>query len=205
MRKRSISDQCLVSDVVKKLRQSQNQANTNECRLSKCKSEDKIINNNNNKLLHPISAANLVAVKKAESNRLFPRIFKSKKNLSSTRSSNCSSRSDVGVAQRKNSLLLQTTAFLEFGSYEELNEKIDMIKQSVVDNLNKLKERDVSLQNLEMKADYLNQQALNLNMLSTNIKRQKRKSSVKFRLLVGTLLFVSFSTIYSYLIYFGIG
>ena len=123
MRKRSISDQCLVSDVVKKLGQSQNQANTNECRLSKCKSEDKI--NNNNKLLHPLSAANLVAVK---SNRLFPRIFKSKKNLS-TRSSNCSSRSDVGVAQRKNSLLLQTTAFLEFGSYEELNEKIDMTEK----------------------------------------------------------------------------
>lgn len=204
MRKRSISDQCLVSDVVKKLRQSQNQSNTNECRLSRCKSEDKI-NNNNNKLLHPLSGANLVALKKGESNRLFPRIFKSKKNLSSTRSSNCSSRSDVGVAQRKNSLLLQTTAFLEFGSYEELNEKIDMIKQSVVDNLNKLKERDVSLQNLEMKADYLNQQALNLNMLSTNIKRQKRKSSVKFRLLVGTFLFVAFSSIYSYLIYFGIG
>lgn len=73
-----------------------------------------------------------------------------------------------------------------------------------MDNLNKLQERDVSLQDLVLKADYLSQNALNLNLTSVNIKKQKVKSNVKIKLLIVCLIFFFASAVYSYFIYYGL-
>ena len=102
---------------------------------------------------------------------------------------------------RKNSIL----AFVDYENYDDLNTKLDMIKKSVMENLNKLKDRNVSLQDLEMKADYLSQHALNLNMVSTNIKKQqKAKMRVKYSMAVIVVLFIGASSVFSYLIYSGV-
>lgn len=184
MKKKSISNECLALEALRKLNQPKLFPETN-----RSKSEEKLDSN----FLH-VPHGKVAVSSSPSSSRVLSRLFKFKNKSATT------------AAARKNSILVQTTALLDYDTYDELNVKLDMIKQSVMENLNKLKERDVSLQDLEMKADYLSQHALNLNMVSTNIKKQQKatKMNVKYIMLVILVVFVGISTVYSYLLYSGI-
>ena len=198
MKRRSISDQCLASEAVKKLRQREQQQlqqqTVSAFGSSRAKSDLDC---------GSVQALNGRVKEGHIASRALSRIFRHKNKPSGNELNSKPSKTEA----RRNSILFQTTTLIDYENFQDLNAKIDIIKQSMMDNLNKLKERDVSIQDLEQKADYLNQHALNLNMVSTNIKKKQKsilRSSVKRRLLGVLVVFFGLCSVCSYFIYFKI-
>lgn len=198
MKKRSISDQCLVSETLQKLRLREQ--NATDDWMSRTKSMDKLGDGE--------SSHQRLSGRIKESSRGISRIFRLKPKSanqlsSSSMSSNAAKNNDV----TRGSPFFHATSLMDYQNCDDLNAKIDMIKQSMIENINKLKDRDISIQDLEQKADYLNQHALSLNMVSTNIKKQQKsllRSDVRSRLVGLLIVFFGLSTVYSYFIYFKI-
>lgn len=194
MKRRSISDQCLASEAIEKLRQREQQQTAaglgSSSFMSRAKSEI------------DCGSVQTLNGRGHSASRALSRIFRLK-----NKHGNQLDTSPSKIEPRRNSILFQTTTLIDYDNYQDLNAKIDVIKQSMMDNLNKLKERDVSIQDLEQKADYLNQHALNLNMVSTNIKKQQKsifRSNVKRRILGIMIVFFGLCSVCSYFIYFKI-
>lgn len=187
MKKRSISDQCLVSETLRKLKLGEQ--NATDDWMSRTKSMDKL-GDGESRLSGRIK----------ENSRGISRLFRLKPKSKSQL--NSSSTSSNAVKNNESPLFL-----MDYQNCQDLNAKIDMIKQSMIENINKLKDRDISIQDLEQKADYLNQHALSLNMVATNIKKQQKsllRSDVRSRLVGLLIVFFGLSTVYSYFIYFKI-
>lgn len=176
MKKKSISDQCLVKNDLKMLAKSRLQMR----RLSKSKSEEKFLRAKSSRLKAFIDPRRKLDVFKT---------FKFRSNAQTSQQPTCTNENinkniqmscvQLGGDQRKTSLLFQATACVEYESYQDLNEKLDIIKQSMMNNLNRLIERDVSIQNLEAKADILSKDAFNLQLISNNVKKAEYKNRLK--------------------------
>ncbi|RNA40990.1 hypothetical protein BpHYR1_044513 [Brachionus plicatilis] len=160
MRKRSISDQCLVDrDISFNFRQN----------IKKSKSEEQLklfkhgqnnqADSKRKQIINFVKPTSIFRIKKNKNN--YQNLPVKLKTVNET-----GGKQKNQLSMKKKSVVLQAAALLQVDNYSELNERIEFLKVSMMNNLNKLLERDVSLMDLERKADNLTADALNLKMTS---------------------------------------
>lgn len=212
IKKKSLSDQCLVSST-KEFKSLNASKIKNKYFLSKSKSEDKLNLKTNLKPLKEtskkpfgnfIKPSSLFKFKKfkpkfASKQPQIPTIIEINEEFKQSNQNICiqTNKKENTVIhvqakpnnQRKTSIVLQAAALLNFENYTDMNAKIELIKKSMMDNLNRLIERDASLMDLETKADNLNKDTLNLNMISNKINKLNTKKKLQHRIIFCIVVF----------------
>ncbi|CAF0807410.1 unnamed protein product [Brachionus calyciflorus] len=191
MRKRSISDQCLVKhNLVYNFKQNLNRAKSEE-KLKINKIVTKQGQSKRKQFLNFVKPASLFRFKKDKSKIEHPIIL-----------TTINENEAVTVKfPKKKSIVLQAGDFLNADNYPDLNGKLEVLKISMMNNLNRLIERDHSLMDLEKKADSLNCDALNLKMTSNNIKKLKAYKKLRNRIFFCLIVLVIILIFYSAFIF----
>lgn len=193
MRKRSISDQCLATHNISI---NFNRSKSEE-RLKSCKFAAKNQQNESKRkqIIKFVKPSSIFKIKKNKNNIRIPSFKFTTVNETENKQKN-----EQNV--KKQSVVLQAAALLQFESYSELNERVESLKISMMNNLNKLLEREVSLMDLERKADNLTTDTLNLKMTSTKVKKIKLYKKFRKKIFVCLLIFVVVIGLYCYFLFF---
>jgi hypothetical protein len=101
---------------------------------------------------------------------------------------------------KNSSIILHAAAFINTYEkiYDNTLEKLDEIKFAMKENINKLIERDVNLNDLEVKAHNLNQNTLNLNLTSNKLKKKNQMPCRHWAVRI-VVLFIVFLIIFIYI------
>lgn len=184
MRKRSISDQCLVArDFNFNFKRSKSEERLRSSKLAKSQQNDK----KKKQIINFIKPTSIFKIKKNRNNETNFPVKLITVNETSKRPQN---------HKKKKSVILEAASLLKVENYSQLNEKIENLKLSMMNSINKLIERDVSLMDLERKANNLTTDTLNLKM--TTVKVKKIKMYKKFRKKILICLFVFFLIVVCY-------
>lgn len=181
MKKKSISDQCLVARDLKNLKGLKYNVN----RLSKKSRSEEKINIPKSKLqftnfVKPSSLFKFKKIKQKFVNKSIQPIPE----LVVINENNQRDSKETRPSPKKNSIILQATALVNLDDYSDLNEKIEALKMSMMQNLNKLIERDASLMDLQVRADNLNKDTFELNVTSGRIKKWYKFKKLKNKIIL---------------------
>lgn len=192
MRKRSISDQCLLTrDVNFNFKRSKSEEKLRSSKLAKNQQNDK----KKKQIINFIKPTSIFRIKKNKNNDIIFPVKLTTENETMKRQQNQQNK-------KKKSVILEAASLLKVENYSELNERIEILKLSMMNNLNKLIERDVSLMDLERKANNLTNDTLNLKMTSVKVKKIKMYKKFRKKILICLLIFIVIFVLYCYFLFF---